>query len=78
LASFYDVVCPRCGEIHRWCKYDPPIDECENCGNKLAHKEDGELVWNDDVLIFGVWSTNIEVKEASERIKRKFEQIKVE
>lgn len=73
MASFYDVVCPHCGRIYKWCKYDLPIDKCENCGNKLAHEEDGELVWKEDVLVFGVWSNSAQVREVSERIRRKFE-----
>jgi uncharacterized protein (DUF983 family) len=73
MARIYDVVCPHCGEFHQWCKYDPPIDKCDNCGAKLAHEEHGELVWDSDVLIFGVWSTGDDVKAASERIRREFE-----
>jgi uncharacterized protein (DUF983 family) len=73
MARIYDVVCPHCGEVYQWCKYDPPIEKCDNCGAKLAHEEHGELVWDADVHIFGVWSTSEDVKVASERIRREFE-----
>jgi hypothetical protein len=46
------------------------MEKCENCGARLAHKEHGELVWDNDVYVFGVWSTGEHVKRVSDRIKR--------
>jgi uncharacterized protein (DUF983 family) len=60
MASIYDVVCPRCGEILHWCKYDRPLEKCDFCNYDLSYEaEDGELHWKDDVLVFGVWSTSL-------------------
>ena len=71
MARIYDVVCPHCGEIFQWCKYDPPLERCDNCGARLAHREHGELVWDADVYIFGVWCTGEDAKRVSEEIKRR-------
>jgi hypothetical protein len=73
MARIYDVVCPRCGEIHQWCKHDPPIEKCEFCGYELSRKEkDGELVWKNDVHIFCIWSTTLEVEELSKRLRKEY------
>jgi len=40
LARIYDVVCPRCGEVMEWCKYDPPIEKCTFCGYRMARREE--------------------------------------
>ena len=73
MARIYDVVCPRCGEIMEWCKYDPPIEKCTFCGYKTAYWDRrGELHWKDDALVFGVGSTSLEVREEAERQRRRF------
>ena len=73
MSRIYDVVCPRCGEIMQWCKYDPPIEKCTFCGYRMARRDRrGELHWKDDVLVFGVGSTSLEVREESERRRRQF------
>jgi len=73
LARIYDVVCPRCGEVMEWCKYDPPIEKCVFCGYKMSRRNrSGELYWKDDVVIFGVGSTGIDVREESRRRRLEF------
>jgi len=73
MARIYDVVCPRCGEIHHWCKYDPPLEKCEFCGYELScEDEDGEPVWKDDVYVFGVWSSSVEIGEVSKSLREEY------
>jgi uncharacterized OB-fold protein len=70
MARIYDVVCLNCGEIFYWCKYDPPVEKCPNCGEKLVNGED----WNySKVRIFGVGSTGEMILEFSKTIKRRLE-----
>ena len=73
MARIYDVVCPRCGEVTRWCKYDPPIEKCDLCGCKLSRRDSrGEQYWKDDVIIFDVGSTSLEVREESKKRRIEF------
>jgi len=82
MARIYDVVCPNCGEIYQWCKYDEPIFECEKCGFIMAQKQDENskdfnqnyiYEWKPEVLVFGCGSTSEQVRKASERIKADFD-----
>ncbi len=66
LARIYDVVCLNCGEIIQWCKYDPPVDKCPECGETLVIEDDWDL---SKVKIFGVGSTWDEVLKFSKSIK---------
>ncbi|RLI43908.1 hypothetical protein DRO64_04920 [Candidatus Bathyarchaeota archaeon] len=68
MARIYDVVCPRCGEIMQWCKYDSPFDRCGFCNYKLSWGE----CWKDDVCIFGVGATNLDVWSVANSIRRGF------
>jgi len=68
LARIYDVVCPRCGEVYWWCKYDPPFDRCGFCNYKLSWGE----YWKDDVHVFGVRATNLDVWSVANSIRRDF------
>jgi len=73
LARIYDVVCPRCGEVMEWCKYDPPIEKCTLCGYRMARRDrKGELHWKDDVVVFGIGSTSSDVREESLRRRLQF------
>ena len=70
MARIYDVVCPRCGEIISWCKYDPPASAspCPTCGFELVDKS-GEF--NPDVVVFGVGATSSQVEEHSRAVLRR-------
>jgi len=73
MARIYDVVCPECGAILQWCKYDPPLEECDDCSAKLISDElddEGNPKWRDDVSIFGVWSTSSQILRKSLEIKK--------
>ena len=71
MTKIYDVVCPRCGEIHQWWKYDPPLERCVFCGYKLSCEgDDGTPLWKDDAHVFGVWSTSIRIREVSKMIRK--------
>ena len=73
MARIYDVVCPRCGEVMMWCKYDSPIEKCAFCGYKMACRDRrGELYWKDEVSVFGVGSTSLEVREEAKRRRKRF------
>ena len=73
MARMYDVMCPRCGEVMMWCKYDSPIEECELCGYKMSRRgRRGELYWKDDVVVFGVGSLSLDVSEESKRRRIEF------
>lgn len=75
MARIYDVVCPNCGEVLQWCKYDAPLDECTYCGSPLSHIDsEGDLVWNEEVEIFGVGSTSEDVEYRSKELRTKFLQ----
>ena len=74
MARIYDVVCPNCGEVWSWCKYDEPIIECDNCCYVMAQKRrDGNqnytFEWKAEVKVFGVGSCSEDVKEYSKPIK---------
>lgn len=43
MARVYDIVCCNCGEIMEWCKYDAPIENCENCLIVYLIEESGLL-----------------------------------
>ena len=70
MARIYDVVCPRCGEIISWCKYDPPasVSPCPTCGFELVDKS-GEF--KPDVVVFGVGATGRDVEEYSKAVLRR-------
>jgi hypothetical protein len=67
MSRIYDVVCCNCGEIMSWCKYDSPIEICENCGTILSHGED----WTDDAKIFGIGSSE-EPERFSKPIRERY------
>lgn len=70
MARIYDVVCLKCGEVKEWCKYDPPFDKCDFCGSRLTDRLgdwDERKVW-----VSGVWSTNRDVEELSDSLRKRF------
>lgn len=71
MARVYKVVCPVCGEVIPWCKYDPPlaVSPCPVCGFKLAVEDGGSFA--DGVKVFGVGATSVEVKEHSKAVLRR-------
>ena len=70
MARFYDVVCPRCGEIISWCKYDSPasVSPCSTCGFELVDRS-GEF--KPDVVVFGVGATGRDIEEYSKAVLRR-------
>ena len=66
MAREYDVVCLKCGEITVWCKYDPPPRECPKCKAILS---DGEDWYGHAAKVFGVWSSDGDALDLSQRIK---------
>ncbi len=68
MARIYDVVCLNCGERYWWCKYDPPIEKCEFCGQRLSNGEE----WNENAKVFGVWSSNEDVEKVAKEARARF------
>lgn len=64
MARIYDAVCPYCGEILPWCKYDPPIERCDFCGARLSRR--------------GKWVEDVFPASDSERLREIYIEKKVQ